>query len=188
MHTTIWKAPDQRPWCADEDSRWVVAELARHWSRHQVIALDNIRGPRCRHRVLGDAQRIPIRSESVDVAWGVQLLQYVPDKLACLADVYRVLAPDGIAVFAMTEHFDGMSAFAPPLIELARSWCPPGVITDVRERQLGARRVLTFALSKRSSTLSGVQPLAAIHHSGTTTRDTNPYIRSVYCTDATFSS
>jgi SAM-dependent methyltransferase len=157
-----------------------VAEIAHHWPVHRVWGLDRARGSWRGHRVLADVQALPVRDGTVDLAWGVQVLQYVPDKLACLADVHRVLAPGGLAVFAMTEHFADASAFVPPLTELSRSWSPTGAIHAVAERRLAGRRVLTFAISKRSGTLTGLQPLVEARRHLVGVADAFPYVQSVY--------
>jgi ubiquinone/menaquinone biosynthesis C-methylase UbiE len=157
-----------------------LAEIAHHWPLHRVCGLDRTSGSWRGHRVLADVQALPVRDASVDLAWGVQVLQYVADKLACLADVHRVLAPGGLAVFAMTEHFADASAFVPPLTELTRSWSPTGVIQSVAERRLAGRRVLTFAISKRSSPLTGVQHLVEARRHRVDVADPFPYLQSLY--------
>ena len=131
-------------------------------------------------RVLGDAQALPVHSGSIDLVLGVQVLQYLPDKVACLADVHRVLARDGLAVFAMTEHFDGASAFVPPLIDLVRSWSPGGVVRTVAERRLGSRRVLTFALLRGLTGSIAVQRLVDVREHSPGTGDPHPYLQSLY--------
>jgi SAM-dependent methyltransferase len=157
-----------------------VAEIAHRWPVHRVWGLDRARGSWRGHRVLADVQALPVRDGTVDLAWGVQVLQYVPDKLACLAEVHRVLAPGGLAVFAMTEHFADASAFVPPLMELSRSWSPTGAIHGVAERRLAGRRVLTFAISKRTGTLTGLQPLVEARRHLVGVADAFPYVQSVY--------
>lgn len=54
----------------------------------------------CRHDV---ATGLPFEASSFDRAISVNLLECVPDKLALLAEVHRVLQPDGKVVFA---HWD----------------------------------------------------------------------------------
>ena len=145
-----------------------------------MVGLDRSAGSGRARRVLGDAQSLPIRDGSVDVVCAVQLLQYLPDKVACLAEINRVLTPGGIAVFAMTEHFGDASAFVPPLTQLTRSWTPAGVVRMVTERRLGSRRVLTFAMMKGAHELSGIQRLERVQQRSDQTDDPLPYLQSVY--------
>ncbi len=55
---------------------------------------------------LADVSRLPLASESCDVAVCCQVLQHVPDpgwRLAALADVYRILRPGGRFVFTVYQ-------------------------------------------------------------------------------------
>jgi SAM-dependent methyltransferase len=160
--------------CGDGEA---VGELLRRWPRHRVVGLDRQRGAANR-RVIADATALPFGDASIDVAFGVQLLQYVPDKVACLQEVQRVLAPDGLALFAMTEHFEGASAFVPPLFDMARSWA--GAVHDISVRRLAARRVLTFALSGTPRSLRISPRLVEIQRAGGEASDPWPYVRSIY--------
>jgi SAM-dependent methyltransferase len=161
-----------------------LAQIAYHWPQHRVVGLDRTIGSWRSRRVLGDAQALPVRSGSIDLLYGVQVLQYLPDKVACLADVHRVLAPGGLALFAMTEHFDGASAFVPPLVDMARSWSPGGVVRALAERRLGSRRVLTFALGRGLTDLVAVQRLVGVQEHSPGTVDPHPYLQSLYAQPA----
>jgi SAM-dependent methyltransferase len=160
--------------CGDGEA---VGELRRRWPRHRVVGLDRQRGGANR-RVIADAAALPFGDASIDVAFGVQLLQYVPDKVACLQEVQRVLAPDGLALFAMTEHFEGASAFEPTLFDIARSWA--GAVHDIDVRRLSARRVLTFALSASPRGLDVPLRLVEIQRVPGDASDSWPYLRSIY--------
>jgi trans-aconitate methyltransferase len=160
--------------CGDGEA---VNELLHRWPRHRVVGLDRQRGAANR-RVIADATALPFGDASIDVAFGVQILQYVPDKVACLQEVQRVLAPEGLALFAMTEHFEGASAFEPPLFEMARSWA--GAVHDIDVRRLSARRVLTFALSAAPRSLNVPLRLVETQRAPADASAPWPYLRSIY--------
>lgn len=45
--------------------------------------------------VFADGQRLPVRDRSVDTVLALEVLEHVPDAEACLAEIDRVLKPDG---------------------------------------------------------------------------------------------
>lgn len=103
----------------------VTRELKRRYPRALVIALDLAPGmlraarrnqPLWRRfaRVCGDALRLPLISASVDVVFSSLVLQWCEPLDSALAEVRRVLRPDG--------HF-AFSTFGPDtLMELRAAW------------------------------------------------------------------
>jgi ubiquinone/menaquinone biosynthesis C-methylase UbiE len=78
--------------------------------------------------VAGDAARIPLQSDSVDLAVYVATLHHLPNRrtrVASLDDLARVLGPDGAAVVSAwsTEHdrFDQREGF-----DTTVDWTLPG--------------------------------------------------------------
>jgi malonyl-CoA O-methyltransferase len=89
----------------------VTKELKRRYPRAQVIALDlscgMLREAR-RHqrpwrrfaRVCGDARRLPLQDGSIEVLFSSLMLQWCQPLEAALAEVRRVLAPEGFFAFS----------------------------------------------------------------------------------------
>ncbi len=120
----------------------VTRELKRRYRRAQVIALDIAPGmlrEARRHqglwrrfaRVCGDALRLPLASASVDVLFSSLMLQWCEPLDAALAEVRRVLKPDGFFTF---------STFGPDTLhELRSAWAAAdgynhvNHFTDVRD-------------------------------------------------------
>ena len=78
--------------------------------------------------VAGDAVRLPVRTDSVDLGVYVATLHHVPtrtDRVASLSELARVLAPDGVAVVSVwsTAHdrFDREEGF-----DTTVDWTLPG--------------------------------------------------------------
>lgn len=103
----------------------VTRELKRRYPRSQVLALDIAPGmlrEARRHqgllrrfaRVCGDALRLPLRDASVDLVFSSLMLQWCEPLAAALAEVQRVLAPEGFFAF---------STFGPDTLhELRSAW------------------------------------------------------------------
>ncbi len=103
----------------------VTAQLKRRYPRAQVLALDFSLGmlkQAQRHqrlwrrfaRVCADAQRLPLRSASVDLVFSSLMLQWCQPPDAAFAEVRRVLKPSG---------FFGFSTFGPATLhELRSAW------------------------------------------------------------------
>ncbi len=53
---------------------------------------------------VADAQGLPVRSGSVDVALAMHMLFHVPDRGAAVAELRRVLRPDGVALIATNSE------------------------------------------------------------------------------------
>jgi SAM-dependent methyltransferase len=136
--------------CGNGDA---VRQLRERWPRHHVLGFDLYPGQGIPGIAKADARNLPAASCSIDVLLATQLLQYLPDKLAFLAEVYRVLKLDGLAVFAMTEHFDPESGFNPALPQLMERAKPQGVIHVSHLHSVRAREVLSFAMTRGSEPL-----------------------------------
>jgi len=112
----------------------VTRELKRRYPRALVIALDLAPGmlraarrnqPMWRRfaRVCADALRLPLRSASVDIVFSSLMLQWCEPLDAALAEVRRVLRPDG--------HF-AFSTFGPDTLqELRAAWAAVDTHTHV---------------------------------------------------------
>ena len=66
-------------------------EIASRWPQHRVTTLDLHPPAATLPAVRGDAQCLPFATGTFDIVLCVQLLQYVPDKLHVLREVYRIL-------------------------------------------------------------------------------------------------
>ena len=100
-------------------------ELKRRYRRASVVALDLSSGmlrqarrhsrPFARFaRVCGDALRLPLKSASVDLVFSNLMLQWCDDLEAAVAEIRRVLRPDG---------FFSFTTFGPDtLTELRAAW------------------------------------------------------------------
>jgi len=103
----------------------VTARLKRRYPRARAIALDlslgmlqearrHQRWRRRFDRVCGDAQRLPLASASVDLVFSNLMLQWCEPPDQALAEVRRVLKPDGFFAF---------STFGPATLgELRSAW------------------------------------------------------------------
>jgi SAM-dependent methyltransferase len=71
---------------------------------------------------VGDAQKLPLPDASVDVAASALVLNFVPDKIAALRELMRVVRPDGLMSFYVWDYPGGgmgfMRAFWNAAIEL----------------------------------------------------------------------
>jgi malonyl-CoA O-methyltransferase len=102
-----------------------TAQLKRRFRRAQVIGLDlapgMLRQTRRRSRfwrplqvVAGDAERLPLRAASVDLAFSSLMFQWCNDLDAALGECARVLKPGGLLLF---------SSFGPETLrELRAAW------------------------------------------------------------------
>lgn len=110
--------------------------LRRRFPDAQVVALDiapamlaraarHARWPRRFARVAGDAGALPLRTGSVDLVYSNLALAFFVAPDAALAEVRRVLAPDGLMLF---------SSFGPgTLAELRASWAAADGAVHVHE-------------------------------------------------------
>jgi malonyl-CoA O-methyltransferase len=100
-------------------------QLAKHFRGSRVISLDVSSGmlqqAKGKRRlfakssaVQGDAYRIPLQDQSIDIVFANMLLPWIADLPACLAEIGRVLRKDGLFAFA---------TFGPDsLSEVRESW------------------------------------------------------------------
>jgi len=93
-----------------------AASLARRYAKAQVVALDfslpmlaharRALGWRARWRgarllaVCGELERLPLAAGSVQLAWSNMALHWAGDARAALAELARVLAPEGLLMFS----------------------------------------------------------------------------------------
>lgn len=103
-----------------------VPPLARHYPRARIIAFDiaiemlrlgsgGWRRRFSRHRyVCGDAECLPFTDASFDLVFSNMTLQWCPDLPAALAEIRRVLKPQGLVLFTTVGP--------DTLMELRESW------------------------------------------------------------------
>jgi SAM-dependent methyltransferase len=65
------------------------------------LALDYCRKRGLGRLVMGDAQRLPIKSGSVDAVIGLDIYEHLPDDEAAFAETFRILKPGGILVMSV---------------------------------------------------------------------------------------
>jgi malonyl-CoA O-methyltransferase len=86
-------------------------QLAKHFRGSRVISLDvssgmlqQTKGKRRlfskRSAVQGDAYRIPLQDQSIDIVFANMLLPWIGDLPACLWEIGRILRKDGLFAFA----------------------------------------------------------------------------------------
>jgi SAM-dependent methyltransferase len=155
-----------------------LRDVSTYAPRHFLSGVDLEPGHGTPHGVAADVHAQPFADETFDAVLAVQLLQYLPDKLRALEEIYRILRRDGVAVFAMTEHFGSESAFVPPLSELAAA-APPGIIDHIGESWVHSRRVMQFAMTRCADDLRFPFALSAAVPS-TPSGFPSPYFQSVY--------
>jgi SAM-dependent methyltransferase len=157
-----------------------LREMAACHPAHCFVGIDLAPGAEASCAVAADAQSLPFADGAFDAALAVQLLQYLPDKLRTIEEIYRSLRPGGLAVFAMTEHFGRESAFVPPLAEIAAA-IPRGIIHAITVTRLHSRRVMRFAMTRRQEDLRFPFSLHAAVPAGP--RGLAPYFQSRYRPD-----
>jgi ubiquinone/menaquinone biosynthesis C-methylase UbiE len=78
------------------DGRLVCVDLQRAMIERLAARLAEAGADANVHVVVGNAMRLPLRSGTVDRAFLVTVLGEIPDPVDALAELQRVLAPDGI--------------------------------------------------------------------------------------------
>jgi SAM-dependent methyltransferase len=101
----------------------VFAAAMARWFGVEVIGVEPAAGMRsvarrehAHHRVAyvgGDAQRLPLRDASCDVAWLSTVIHHIPDLRMAAAEVARVLRPNGAALIrsSFPGRHDGITLF-----------------------------------------------------------------------------
>ncbi len=67
--------------------------------------------------LVGSAKKIPLKTGSVDLAYSVATMQFVPDPLRAIEESYRVLTPGGHSIL----HFDEINFLSPSLEDIIAS-------------------------------------------------------------------
>ena len=108
----------------------LLPSLAKRAPAATVVGLDRApgmigRAPAAFPRVVGDASRLPVASGTVDVAVLAFMLFHLPDPVAGLRDVRRVLQPGGTVGVATWGPDPGVPAVEAWHDELDRHGAPP---------------------------------------------------------------
>lgn len=77
-----------------------LAEAMLKIARPQTNLWQKLRGTTPFHVVCGDIDHIPLKTSSVDMVWSSLALQWCNDLNVSFAELYRVLAPGGLLMFA----------------------------------------------------------------------------------------
>ncbi|MFA5171517.1 MAG: malonyl-ACP O-methyltransferase BioC [Sulfuriferula sp.] len=77
-----------------------LAEAMLKIARPQTNLWQKLRGTTSFHAVCGDIDHIPLKTSSVDMVWSSLALQWCNDLNVSFAELYRVLAPGGLLMFA----------------------------------------------------------------------------------------
>ena len=96
---------------AAQGARWLVREGATVtafdvsiWQLTQARVLDERTGTRVERLVQADAQALPFRDEAFDVAASAfGAIPFVADSAGVMREIFRVLRPGGLLVFAVTH-------------------------------------------------------------------------------------
>ncbi len=75
--------------------------VAMDFSREMLKQSRASYGEVCDQFVEGDAMRLPLREQCMDLLICIGVLEYLPDPLACLREVHRVLRPGATAVLSV---------------------------------------------------------------------------------------
>lgn len=85
------------------DAALILLDLAESMlkiARPQIGLWQKLRGTTPFHVVCGDIDHIPLKTSSVDMVWSSLALQWCNDLNVSFAELYRVLAPGGLLMFA----------------------------------------------------------------------------------------
>ncbi|MEQ1668645.1 MAG: malonyl-ACP O-methyltransferase BioC [Sulfuriferula sp.] len=85
------------------DTRIIALDLAESMlkiARPQVGLWQKLRGAAPFHAVCGDIDALPLKTSSIDMVWSSLALQWCNDLNVSFAELYRVLAPGGLLMFA----------------------------------------------------------------------------------------
>lgn len=134
---------------------------------YDEIALQHLEPPLYDvHFLRGDAMRLPFADESAHVIICAQVYEHVPDDLQLIAELYRILAPDGLVFFSGPNKLFPIEPhyFLPFLHWLPISWADTylqlfrlGNHYYERSRTLWSLRRLLACFSIRDVTLEVLQ-------------------------------
>ncbi|NOT16966.1 MAG: malonyl-ACP O-methyltransferase BioC [Sulfuriferula sp.] len=77
-----------------------LAEAMLKIARPPTSLWQKLRGTAPFHAVCGDIDQLPLKTNSVDMIWSSLALQWCNDLNVSFAELYRVLAPNGLLMFA----------------------------------------------------------------------------------------
>lgn len=77
-----------------------LAESMLKIARPQPSFWQKLRGRASFHAVCGDMDNLPLKTSSVDMVWSSLALQWCNDLNVSFAELYRVLAPEGLLMFS----------------------------------------------------------------------------------------
>jgi SAM-dependent methyltransferase len=83
---------------------------------------------------LGDAQNLPASAASIDVVTSGLVLNFIPDKLAALAEMQRVLRPGGLLAFYVWDYPGGGVGFIDAFWKAAADIDPRAAALDEAKR------------------------------------------------------
>jgi len=98
-----------------------------------------------------DAMKLPHADGSFDAVWAIESLMYMPDRVACLREIRRVLAPGGALVFSdYTERLPLGPEQRATLVETFRldSLSRPGDYDDILP-EIGFEDIRAYDLSEQ---------------------------------------
>ncbi len=117
-------------------------------------------------------ERLPFRDKTFDVIWAQDILEHVADPARILAEIRRVLKPDGVAYVTAINRF----AWRDPHYHLyGLNWLPRPIAEGVIAARGRSKRGARFSDHQRLSemyydTFAGFQRLAARHGLAATDR------------------
>lgn len=88
---------------ADPDARLICSDLSEQMLRRAMRRIEPRRGPRRVHYASADMLRLPFGDEQFDMVTCGYVLEHVPDAVAGLRELARVLRPRGRALLLATE-------------------------------------------------------------------------------------
>jgi SAM-dependent methyltransferase len=95
------------------------------------FARDQVRDPRANFEV-ANAQHLPLQAESVDVAVSGLVLNFIPQPLAAVAEMARVVCSGGVAAAYVWDYADGM--------QLIRHFWDAAIALDAQASELDEAR------------------------------------------------
>lgn len=151
----------------------LAAEIGKRFPNRTVVALDLsptiisealMQGglPKDIRPLAGDATRLPVRDAAVDIVASYGVVHHIPDKTRLFSEIYRVLAPGGLALVIdlnsrahqsiidiITGHLSKPAARA-FLESMAESISPDGAESIIRAAGVADFTVTTSPISRRA--------------------------------------